>query len=267
MSVDKVVEMATVRAVKTVAQDIVQVDLYCPKIASLVLPGQFVTIEPGIRGSSCRRPFTVYFREGEVIRLVFQVVGPNTQAYAAWQIGQRVEVLGPIGKPIHIDPGIQCFLLVAGGCGLASMLFPAWEICEQTQARAIVVAGFRNRSQIFGLSDFARMGVTMNYVTQQEDRKTAVDLLGDTLRLGVDLPSPKTMQIITCGPKPMMAQVALLAQQAGISCLAFIEQVMGCGGVGCCKSCAVPMISGAVKYVCKDGPVFTVEEVKWDELR
>ncbi|MFA6254912.1 MAG: hypothetical protein WC675_02635 [Patescibacteria group bacterium] len=265
MSASKVVDMAVVSSVTQIAQGIVKAALCCPRIAARVKPGQFVTIEPGIPSANCRRPFTVYSRRDDVIDLVIQDAGPNTRAYAGWKAGQDVEILGPIGQGIIIDPAIECFLMIAGGCGLASMHFPAREINEQTSARVIVGCGFRNRAQVFGQADFERIGATFNYVTQAEDSKTAVDLLREILSRD-GLPSSDKVQIITCGPKPMMKQVALLAQEAGVSCLAFIEQVMGCGGIYACKSCAVPMLSGFPKYVCKDGPVFPAEEVNWYEL-
>ncbi len=266
MEASKVVEQATVQTIKTVAQDIVEVHLQCPQIASRVLAGQCVSIEPGIPSANCRRPFTVYFREDDIIRLVFQIVGPNTRAYADWKVGQEVEILGPIGQGITINQAIGCFLMITGGCGLASMYFPAWEISEQTSAKVIVGAGFRNREQVFGLADFQKIGITLDYVTEAEDGKNAVDLLLEILNGEDGLPSPDKMQIITCGPKRMMQQVATIAQQADISCLAFIEEVMGCGGNDICKSCGVPLKPQGFSYVCKTGPVFPTEEVDWDEL-
>jgi len=265
----KVVEMAMVRAIRSVAQGIFQVDLRCPQVADLVLPGQFVTVEPGIASATCRRPFTVYSRTDEGIRLVFQDVGPNTHAYSQWQAGQKVEILGPCGQGISIDTARKCFLMLAGGCGLASMHLPTWEIGEQTSARIIVGCGFRRRAQVFGQADFQKIITDPNdlhVVTQEEDNKTAVDLLRVILNSESELPPPDKIQIITCGRNQMMQQVAAIAKQAGISCLVFIEQVMGCGGLGACCSCAVPLKAGGFAKLCEDGPVFLAEEVNWDEL-
>jgi dihydroorotate dehydrogenase electron transfer subunit len=39
---------------------------------------------------------------------------------------------------------------------------------------------------------------------------------------------------------------------------------MGCG-VGVCYGCTVKTKSGS-KQVCKDGPVFKLDEILWDEL-
>jgi len=264
--VKKVVEQATVVEVKTIAQGIVQADLNCPQIAGLVLPGQFVTLEPGATGSTCRRPFTVYSCDDTNIRLIIQIVGPNTKACANWQIKQPVEVLGPIGKPLSVNPSVECFLLVAGGCGLASLHLPAEQIASTTKARTIIVAGTKTKKQIFGQKDFERLGSVFKFATDAEDHKTAVELLQEILAGDNHLPNPGQMQIITCGPVRMMQAVAKVAKDAGISCLAYIEQVMGCGGLGACKSCVVPIRGQMPKYICQDGPVFPAEEVDWDEL-
>ena len=38
---------------------------------------------------------------------------------------------------------------------------------------------------------------------------------------------------------------------------------MACG-VGACLGCAIQMADGTMKHVCKDGPVFSAEEVDWN---
>ena len=69
--------------------------------------------------------------------------------------------------------------------------------------------------------------------------------------------------VLTCGPKPMLKNVAAVAAEFDISCQVSMEERMGCG-VGACLVCAVPMKDGTMKHTCKDGPVFNAEEVDWD---
>ena len=44
-----------------------------------------------------------------------------------------------------------------------------------------------------------------------------------------------------------------------------LEQMMGCG-LGACRGCAIETKQG-MKYVCKDGPVFELGDVIWEEIK
>jgi dihydroorotate dehydrogenase electron transfer subunit len=59
----------------------------------------------------------------------------------------------------------------------------------------------------------------------------------------------------------MMARVAQLCAESGVSCQASLEAHMACG-VGACLGCSFPTVSGN-KRVCSDGPVFDAAEVIW----
>ena len=68
-------------------------------------------------------------------------------------------------------------------------------------------------------------------------------------------------RICTCGPKPMMIAVARLAREKGIPCEASLENLMACG-LGACLCCVEDTTDGNV-CVCKEGPVFSIEKLKW----
>ena len=68
-------------------------------------------------------------------------------------------------------------------------------------------------------------------------------------------------RICTCGPKPMMMAVARLAREKGIPCEASLENLMACG-LGACLCCVEDTTEGNV-CVCKEGPVFSTDKLKW----
>jgi NAD(P)H-flavin reductase len=98
-------------------------------------------------------------------------------------------------------------------------------------------------------------------------------------------------QAFACGPVPMLAALARLAetrrQRLGVAKLgrkkgagkpaasgspqarrkAFLqvsmEQNMGCA-VGACLGCVVMGTSGTPQRVCREGPVFAADEVAWE---
>ena len=67
--------------------------------------------------------------------------------------------------------------------------------------------------------------------------------------------------IYACGPGPMLEAVAKIAAEKKIKGYVSLEEKMGCG-FGACLGCAVKTTKG-YKRVCKEGPVFPMEEIIW----
>src|SRR5204863_4373207 len=100
--------------------------LAAPAIAAAASPGQFVMIKAG-RGFDplLRRPFSVF----EVLRdpdgtptgisLLNKRVGVSTGLVYAAQPGDRVDCLGPLGRPFSVVDRPVSAWMVAGGVGLA----------------------------------------------------------------------------------------------------------------------------------------------------
>ncbi len=87
------------------------------------------------------------------------------------------------------------------------------------------------------------------------------DLLKETLD-----ESGQQAHVVCCGPEPMMAAVAEIASQRGVSCEVSLETPMACG-IGICFSCVakVRQASGDWDYkrTCVEGPVFDAESICW----
>ena len=77
---------------------------------------------------------------------------------------------------------------------------------------------------------------------------------------------PSSTAVFACGPEPMLAATALLAENYDLPCQVSMERMMACG-IGLCQSCAVEVktASTETKYhlCCKDGPVFNAKNVLW----
>ena len=71
------------------------------------------------------------------------------------------------------------------------------------------------------------------------------------------------IEIFSCGPTPMLAAVAKVAQDYDLPCQLSLEEYMACA-VGGCAGCTVRVITDdgpAMKRVCVDGPVFEANSV------
>lgn len=238
------------------------------EISGLVSPGQFVMLQPLAAESLLPRPFSVYSADGNsLIEIVYQVRGQNTSRYTELKPGDCLMILGPCGKPVVINEKFDFLILIGGGCGLASLHSLA-KFGHQECRRLKVVAGFRNQKTIFGVLDFSNMGIEPTIATEDGSvgiKGTAIDafkfvFLELTHNLGRNY-NPKRILIFTCGPRPMEKEVATFALSQRITCLVFLEEMMGCG-LGSCLGCAVQTKYGT-KHICLDGPIFPSEEVVW----
>jgi dihydroorotate dehydrogenase electron transfer subunit len=64
--------------------------------------------------------------------------------------------------------------------------------------------------------------------------------------------------VYCCGPVPMMRAVS---EKIAVGGQFSLEARMGCG-FGACMGCSITTANGT-KRVCKDGPVFGLEELVW----
>ena len=117
-------EIAAVTANTELMPQIHLVWLEAPYIASQAQPGQFVMAHCG-EDTLLRRPFSVHQADGNRLALFFNVVGRGTHWLSQRQPGDRLDLLGPLGKGYKIQAGAHKLLLLAGGIGIAPLYFLA----------------------------------------------------------------------------------------------------------------------------------------------
>ena len=97
---------------------------HAPALATGARAGQFVHVRPGdFSGLILRRPFsfnTVDPATG-ILTIHFRAVGRGTDWFTHLRPGDRVDMLGPLGRPFEVDPRNRHLLLVAGGLGIAGV--------------------------------------------------------------------------------------------------------------------------------------------------
>jgi dihydroorotate dehydrogenase electron transfer subunit len=236
--------------------------LRCPEAFAQAQPGQFVMLaSDGDTSPLLRRPFSIHrlIRDSNgdlALSLLYRVVGPATAAMARLQPGDKVELLGPLGKGFTLRPTDHRIYIAAGGIGVAPMLFLLETLAAtRSLADTEVFLGGRSRDDLLCLDDFARMGVRVRRTTDDGsdgDQCYLTHPLEDQIRLQ----APDV--IYACGPPDMLRCVAGFAQHFGIHCQVAIEALMACG-VGACLGCAVAKAEGeGYWHVCQDGPVFDI---------
>ena len=235
-------------------------------LAKAAKPGQFVEVRCG-RGTEpfLRRPIGVNGVAAGGIELLYEIVGRGTELMSRMKKGEECDVIGPLGNGFNIDTRAQGHkstraILVAGGNGVAPLLFLAEELSKKRREVFVLIGGC-SKSHILCEKEFKKTGAKVSISTEDgsKGRKGLVTHLLTNL-LG-PCPLPLATTIYACGPMGMLRAVARMARDNGVPCQVSLEERMACG-VGVCLGCPVKVRHG-YKMVCKDGPVFNAEEIAW----
>jgi len=223
-----------------------------------IVPGQFVEVlVEGSRDVMLRRPISVHDVSDSTLTLLIQIVGNGTRRLAEHVVGDRLNVVYPLGHGFTTTmPSGSRVLLVGGGAGTAPLLHLSKEL-KAHDIHCTILLGGRTASLIPVQDDFRPYG---NLLLATDD--------GSLGHHGIVTTHPAFAEhydmIYTCGPTPMMKAVARSAAQRGIRCEVSLENMMACG-VGACLCCVTDTDQGH-RCVCKDGPVFDISTMhKWYE--
>lgn len=202
-------------------------------------PGQFVMLKVG-EWPVVPRPISICTQDRETGTTSFLIrrKGLLWEQLVRLQPSATVQIKGPLGNEF---PDLSAPLLVAGGAGLAPLLFVA---------ATRPVAGF-----YVGVASAAEQSFLMPLLPAG-----TVVTVNPQFVTDVFLASNRTGPVFTCGPSPMMRVLA--DRYRGGPVWVSLEERMACGE-GLCEGCAVRRRDGSVALVCSDGPVFSTEEVSW----
>jgi len=230
--------------------------LEAPDIASTARPGQFVMVRCG-EESLLRRPLSIHQVDGkDKLAILFNVVGKGTEWLAQCKVGDSLDILGSLGNSFSINPASKNLLLVAGGIGIAPLCFLAQEsLTKEHRVTLLYGTANVNRYPLHLLPpDLELVSSTEDGSLGNEGRVT--DLLPDFI--------DRADQIFACGPLPMYKAMAQMPELKNKPVQISLEVRMGCG-LGICYGCTVKTKQG-LKQVCRDGPVFELDDILWDEL-
>jgi dihydroorotate dehydrogenase electron transfer subunit len=208
------------------------------------------------------RPFSIHqVVDKEKITLYFAVLedGKGTDWLSQRRVGDKIILIGPLGKGFSLKSKSRNLLLVAGGMGVATLYYLALEAVKHKHSVTLLY-GTAVSNPYPGIN----LPSEINLITVTEDgtagRKGKVtDLLPEYIE--------RADQIFACGPLPMLRFMANEQNKLGVegkNVQVSLEMRMGCG-VGVCYGCTIRTKNG-LKQVCKDGPVFNLDEIIWDDF-
>lgn len=216
-------------------------------LASNSRPGMFFELRALSQKDRLFKPISVYKADGESLEFFFKLIGEGTKALGQLQTGDDLELIGPLGNEFPLPEGRKA-LLVSGGVGYPPLAWLKKALPPSTTA--IHLHGGAGKDDVWDCD----LVCTINGSAGHKGLVT--DLVPDLLRVeSIDL-------VYSCGPLPMLKKLASLCK--GIQHYVSMEAYMACG-VGVCYGCAIPVGDG-FQRVCKEGPVFDADLIKWEEL-
>lgn len=247
------------------------ISLRCPEYGGGFLPGQFVNLKcDDTPYGRLYRPFSVleYGAEARTMHIYYHAIGSGTIWLAARKPGDALKVLLPLGNSFSVPHGAKRAALVAGGVGVAPLIFLARFLAAARQELKIdFLMGARNKDSLcIPLIDEA--GIEAAFATDDGSfgRSGLVTEMLEDLLSGGGVKAQKPDYIACCGPTPMMNAVQRVAAKFGVNGEASLEERMACG-IGACFGCVATLENGngTISRVttCRNGPVLPLERVKF----
>jgi dihydroorotate dehydrogenase electron transfer subunit len=257
-----------------------------PKCAAAARAGSFahLTCDPAL---PMRRPLSIMRVDPDagLVEFLYKIVGQGLRLLSLRRPGDRLSLLGPIGRPFRPNPGRPWTLLIGGGVGIPPMMFLAdtlrrggaadWQPLVlmgsevpfpfATAPAGLAVAGIP-ASASHALTLLERQGVPSRLASAaglSGCYPGFVTELADAWLTSLSSAERGRVSVYACGPTPMLEATAALAARHGLPCQVSLEEYMACA-VGGCAGCTVLVRTDtgpAMKRVCVDGPVFDAAAV------
>ncbi len=250
-----------------------RIAVHAPPIVDAARPGQFVAFAVGgpASGLLLRRAFSIArIGPAGTVEVVVAPVGPGTRWLTQRVAGDRVDIVGPLGRPFPLPRAAERgegprALLVGGGYGAAPLFALAGALrdrgCDITMALGAATA-----DKLYGVPEARRISDRASFATEDGSVGVTGRVTGafDPLLAHIDV-------VYACGPMAMLAAVAGLAKAAGIPSYIAVEEAMACG-IGVCMTCVLPVkprgapAGAGIRMVraCTEGPVFPGDAVQFD---
>ncbi len=218
--------------------------------SDITAPGQFVNIK--LDGLFLRRPISVNDVEGNVLTIIYKVVGTGTEQMKEMKEG-TLDILTGLGNGYDTSLSGENALLVGGGVGVPPLYMLAKKLIAEGK-KVGVILGFNTESEVFFEEEFKALGCNVT-VTTVDGSKGTKGFVTNALESFSD-----ATYFYTCGPEPMLKA---LYNATSIEGQFSFEERMGCG-FGACMGCSCKTLYGN-KRICKDGPVLKKEEIIWEK--
>ena len=243
----------------------VELTIDAPEIAERTEPGQFVAFAVGGPTSAhlLRRSIAISTAGEGAVTVVVSAAGPGSTWLTERQVGDALDVVGPLGRGFPIPPPVTPALLVGGGYGSAALVGLAARLREQG-THVVAVAGAATESRLCSVPDLTRLADVVAVTTDDgtAGRRGLVTAAVEEFLSDAGV-------VYACGPMGMLRAVSDAATARDVPCYVAVEESMACG-IGVCMTCVLPVVGedGRTRFSrsCTEGPVFGGDRVRFADV-
>jgi dihydroorotate dehydrogenase electron transfer subunit len=249
-------------------------ELEVPELVSALVPGQFLHVRIlGTTDPLLRRPLSVNrIVNKKNAGIIYNVVGKGTYLLKEMAEGESVDVLGALGNGFDVKKIKNSnvpVIFAAGGMGIAPFVFLA-KYLSGKKRNITAFVGTDIKAELVCINELKKLGCDVKISTDDGSAgfkgyvSTCLEKYLEKRVVRDERP-----YIYACGPKPMLKALRDVGAKYGLQGQVSLDEMMGCG-LGACLGCVVKTknrAEGGIVYkrICKDGPVFDINEIIWEE--
>jgi len=213
-----------------------------------IKPGQFFMIKTYDNSFLLPRPISVNDTKKNTVTFLYRIEGIGTTAISKMRENEEIQVSGPMGNGFDTNLLAGKIAVVGGGIGIAPLLY----LTKKLGKNADVYLGYKDN--VYTAEEF-EVYANNTIVVTEDGNNGQKGFVTDY----VNVENYDT--VVTCGPEIMMKKIVEKCRVKNVKCYVSLERRMACG-LGACLGCTVETANGN-KRACKDGPVFSSEELKF----
>lgn len=210
-----------------------------------IKPGQFFMLKTLDNSFLLPRPISVHDVINNRLFFLYRIEGKGTYQISSIRENEYIQAFGPLGNGFNINELKGKTAIIGGGIGTA----PLFLLAKKLNKKVDVYLGFRD--DVYNVEKFKEVSNNVVIATENGSlghKGFVTDLVNYELY----------DNIVTCGPEIMMKKI-IEKCRGKIKCYVSLERRMACG-MGVCLGCVVETIHGN-KRACKEGPVFSIDEL------
>ena len=211
-----------------------------------------------------RRPMSVYRVDKAAgnVEFLYKTEGRGTRGMGTLKPGDDFNIAGPLGHGFKLQPDWKNIVVLGRGVGLAT-LAPLSQLAADHGVDVTAILSARHQGVVMSRELFEGLGARVITVLDSDGTSD----VGNVERiLNGLIAEGRADAFFTCGSNRLLKLMQRLGKQHNVPGQVAVEQIMVCG-FGACYVCMRTFeVDGkrVLRRVCRDGPVFNMQEaVGW----